>query len=84
MAYDPSGRVVPNAGVSGWQIESQTETVELDARQRAIQGYSVAFLTGQGHRGSVFVPKAQYTPLNVRAAVAAAANTLDEVGKLSG
>lgn len=84
MVYDPSGRVVPNAGVSGWSIESQTETLELDARQRAVQGYSVAFVTGKGHRGSVFIPKNQYTPINVRATVAAAANTLDEVAGLTG
>lgn len=84
MAFDERGYIVPDAGVTGWAIEGQQETSELDARGRAISGYRVEFVTGKGQRGSVFVPKVQYNPTNVRAAVAAAAGQLDEVAGLSG
>lgn len=84
MAFDERGRIVPDAGVTGWNVEGQQETTELDARGRAVTGYRIEFRTGKGQRGSVFLPKSQYNPTNVRAAIAAQAGQLDEVAGLSG
>ena len=65
-------------------MDSQQETQELDARGNVIRGFRVLFTTGKGQKGSVFVPLAQYNPVNVRAAVASHANQLDAVAGLSG
>jgi hypothetical protein len=48
------------------------------------EGFRVMFTTGKGQQGSVFVPKARYTPDNVRAEIAAAAHQLDQVADLTG
>ena len=84
MALDRQGRIVPDAPVTGWQVQDQVPTTELDARSVAVRGYRVHFLTGKGQQGSVFVPENRYTTLNVRAQVAAAAAQLDEIAGLSG
>lgn len=84
MAFNERGQIVPNAGVTGWRVESQQETTELDARGNAVRGYRVYFVTGKAQHGSVFVALAMYNPANVRAAVAAHAGQLDEAASLSG
>jgi len=75
---------VPNAPVSGWSVESQQETVAQDEHGRAVEGVRIAFITGKGQRGSVFVPRTRYNVENVRAALAGAAHQLDTVLDLKG
>lgn len=84
MALDASGRIVPDAPATGWVIISQQETLQPGPGGRVTEGIVVRFTTASGQEGSVFVPRSQYTPINVRAAVAAHAATLDQVAKLSG
>lgn len=84
MAFNERGQLVPNAGVTGWKVESQQETTELDPRGQPIRGYRVYFTTGKGQHGSVFVALSMYNPQNVRAAVASHAGQLDETASLSG
>lgn len=79
MATGPSGQIVPNMAAPGTQITGQIETVEIGADGQASKGYKVMFVTAKGVSGSVFVPRAQYTPDNVRAAVIAHATQLDTV-----
>jgi hypothetical protein len=69
----------PNAPVTGWTVESQMETTGLDPAGRAVEGLKVYFITGQGTRASVFVPKDKYNPENVRAAIAQLAGAMAEV-----
>jgi hypothetical protein len=74
----------PNAPITGWKVEAQHETVDTDASGRPVPGVKVSFVTGLGVHGSVFVPKSQYSPDNVKAAIAAAAGQIDAVHKLTG
>ena len=73
-----------NAPQSGWSIEYQQETVELGPDGRAVAGVKIGYVTGLGVHASVFVPKAKYTPENVKAAIADAAYRVDQVHKLTG
>lgn len=69
---------------NAYKIEYQQETVGIGADGKAAEGVKVGFVTGLGNHGSVFVPKALYSAVNVAAAVLEAANTMDEVHKLTG
>lgn len=73
-----------NAPVSGWTVTSQQETFEQSPAGQIVRGRRVYFQLASGPTGSVFVPDAQYTPDNVRAAVAQAAAVLAQVQGLSG
>ena len=84
MALDRLGRVIPDAPTTGWRVEAQDPSTEIDASGRVQRGVRVSFVTGTGQRGSVFVADAQYNPTNVRAVVAAAASAMDEVAGLTG
>lgn len=84
MAPIPPTPLTPNAPVTGWSIVSQTEQIGLGPDGRAASGMLVSFQTGRGVRSSVFVPHDQYTPVNVRAAIAAKAAQLDEVQAMTG
>ena len=84
MALDAQGRVIPDAPQTGWRIESQQETTELDASGRVVNGVRVMFVTAKGNHGSVFVSRAMYSIPNVQAAVANAAGTMDGVANLRG
>lgn len=66
-----------------WRVTGQTETMALDGTGRYVAGVSVAFTTGNGHSGTVFVPRASFTVDNVRQAVQAAADLADNVGNLT-
>jgi len=84
MALDSSGRVVPDAPSSGFRIDSQQETTEVDQRGRAMDGIRVFFTTARGNQGSVFLARSLYTVTNARAAVAAQAAVMDQVHQLTG
>lgn len=68
---------------AAWIVESQTPATRALATGQVAEGYDIAFLTGQGHAGMVFVPNPKYTVDNVRAAIQAQADLLDAVGALS-
>lgn len=70
-------------GNSGWAVTSQQETTDVNDAQQFVPGYRVYFRTNAGHAGSVFVPRTQYSPANVRTIIAAHADELDQVGALS-
>lgn len=67
-----------------WTVESQTPVTRAGRTGQIDEGYDVAFLTGEGHAGVVFLPNSQYTVDRVRAAVQAQADLLDAVGALTG
>lgn len=75
--------LTPNMPQNTWTVTSQQQTMQLDTNGRPTQGYAVYFTTGLGVNGSVFIPLAQYNPVNVRAAIAAHAHQLDLVQQLS-
>lgn len=79
MAIGQYGNVVPDAPQTGWEILDQQETVDEGPSGSIVRGMRVYFRTGKQLRGSVFIPINQYTPTNVRAAVAALAAQLDQV-----
>lgn len=66
-----------------WIVDSQLQRTTVNPSGQVEEGYTVNFHTGNGHYGSVFVPNNRYNADNVRAAVQAQANLLDEVGNLA-
>lgn len=72
------------ANPSSWKIESQQPTVGKDARGVYGPGVEIAFTTGEGWHGTIFIPKDQFSVANVKAAVAIAAANHDAIGKLTG
>jgi len=69
---------------ASWTITGQApDQFEFDGAGNPVSGYRVSFLTGNGNKGSVFVPEVHYEAATVRRLVAAQANRMDEVGSLS-
>lgn len=68
---------------AAWTVDSQVERTRATPANTVEEGYDVAFHTGQGHYGTVFVPRSRYTVENVAAAVQEAADKLDTIGSLS-
>lgn len=73
-----------NAPVTGWTVGSQTETYEPGPNGQITRGVRVYFTLPSGVGGSVFIPEAQYNPVNVRAAIAAKASMIADVSNLTG
>lgn len=48
-----------------------------------VLGHVISFITGNGHRGSIFVPDDRYDPVVVKPMLQAKANLVDEVNALS-
>lgn len=67
-----------------WHITGQSPRTNVTATGGLEDGYTVLFVTGNGHPGSVFLPMARYTTDNVRQAVQQRADLLDAVGNLTG
>lgn len=69
---------------SGWKITDQvTDQVQNTRAGATVTGVQVYFITGDGNEGSVFVMDQHYNAANVRKAVQAKANLIDEVGALA-
>jgi hypothetical protein len=66
-----------------WEVTSMTPRDRINDNGTVIDGYDVAFITGNGHAGTVFVPKVTYRPDTVAAAVDELAQRLDAVGMLT-
>lgn len=84
MSQNPPGQSAPNAPKTGWAVEYQQETVDLGPDGKAVAGVRVGFVMANGVHSSIFLPKTQYSPDNVRAAIAAFAAQIDTVHKLTG
>jgi hypothetical protein len=67
---------------AAWQVDSQVERTRATPANTVEEGYDIAFHTGQGHSGTVFVPRSRYTVENVAQLVQEQADRLDAVGSL--
>lgn len=67
-----------------WRVTSQAETSEPNGQGQFVKGITVAFTTGHGVQGTVFVPEAQYNTDTVRQLIAQKVAALDAVGGLTG
>lgn len=68
---------------AAWTVDSQVERTRATPANTVEEGYDVAFHTGNGHYGTVFVPRSRYTVVNVATAVQEAADKLEAIGSLS-
>lgn len=66
-----------------WRIDSQSPRTRATTTGGVEDGYDIAFVTGEGHPGTVFVPLNRYTPARVQALVQEAANNADAIGSLT-
>lgn len=67
-----------------WRVTASQEQQAPGAAGTYTKGRQIFFQLDSGPSGSVFVPNDQLSPDNVRAAIAAAASTLQAVHDLSG
>lgn len=72
-----------NAPQVSWKVVSQQETVQASPQGGVTRGVTVTFTLANGTSGTVFVPDAMFNPNNVRAAIAAKAGLMAEVGNLT-
>lgn len=83
MSQRPGGALPPpNMPKVTYSITGQVEVPGPGPDGRLTDGYRVSFRTQGGTNATVFVPRAQYTPANVAAAIAAHAYQLDQVNQL--
>jgi hypothetical protein len=69
---------------TGWRITDQvTDQVQNTRAGATVTGVMVYFITGEGNEGSVFIVNQHYNAKNVRRAVQAQADLLDEIGGLA-
>lgn len=69
--------------IGGWRVTTQVQQVQYaPGTTRAVQGWTVSFLTGYGTTGSVFIPTNEYSADNVKAQISAAVAQLDAVNAL--
>lgn len=66
-----------------WTVISQSETMGISPTGGAGSGVKVSFRLADGTVGSVFLPDAQYTAENVKAAIAARVAVLTSVKGLT-
>lgn len=69
---------------SSWQVTAQSETTGLTPSGTPAKGVNVTFKTADGTSGSVFIPDANYTADNVKAAIAERVAAFDAVKGLTG
>lgn len=66
-----------------WTVTGQLDNQYGDVGSGTpVLGHVISFITGDGDRGSVFIPADKYSVANVRAAIAAKATLIDQVSKL--
>lgn len=67
-----------------WHVTGQVaDQYEVDGAGNPVTGYRVSFLTGNGNRGSVFVPNDQYKEATIRTLIQGQANTMDAIGAMT-
>jgi hypothetical protein len=62
----------------------QPDVYDFTSPGDPVLGTQVYFTTGGGNSGSVFIPQSKYNGTHVRAAVAAAAKNMDDIGGIHG
>ena len=68
-----------------WTVTGQlADQTDVTTSGQVVTGHIVYFITGEGNRGSVFIPNDHFRPDAVKTLVAAQAKLVDEVGNLSG
>jgi benzoyl-CoA reductase/2-hydroxyglutaryl-CoA dehydratase subunit BcrC/BadD/HgdB len=73
-----------NPPPAAWAVDSQTETIGLDASGRPVEGIKVMFHTDKIPAASVFVPRAGYSAATVEAAIKGYLVHLQAVANLGG
>lgn len=67
-----------------WQVTGDTpDQYDFTAAGNPVLGHQITFLTGEGNRGSVFIPQDHYNAGYVRAQVHAEASRADEINALT-
>jgi hypothetical protein len=65
-----------------WRVTGQLDNqYSNDGSGTPVLGHVVSFLTGNGDRGSVFLPEDRFNETNVRTAITAKAAIIDAVAK---
>ena len=83
MTQRPGAAVPPpNMPQVKYTVTGQTEVPGPGPDGRLTDGYRISFTTASGTNATVFIPRAQYTPANVAAAIAAHAHQLEQVNAL--
>lgn len=68
-----------------WTVTGDTpDQFEYAGGRDPVPGHYITFSTGEGNRGSVFVPDDHYNTASVRKIVAAKARVVDEIAILTG
>lgn len=68
-----------------WTVTGDVpDSYDIDGAGNPVLGHRVSFITGNGHRGSVFVAEDHYNPGAVRTLINGKARTVDEVASLNG
>jgi hypothetical protein len=66
-----------------WRVTGQLDNqYSNDGSGTPVLGHIVSFLTGNGDRGSVFLPEDRFNDVNVRNAINAKAKVIDAVAGL--
>lgn len=66
-----------------WTVTGQLDQQYGDVGSGTpVLGHVISFITGDGDRGSVFIPADKYNAANVRAAIVAKATVIDQVAHL--
>jgi hypothetical protein len=66
-----------------WTVTGQRETTILAPGGGTQDAVNVSYETGKGNKGTVTIPKSQYTPTHVHKKVTEAATNADAVSALS-
>lgn len=67
-----------------WHVTGDTpDQYNFDNAGSPVLGHQITFITGEGNRGSVFVPNDHYNPAAVKALVNGQATTADAVASLT-
>ena len=75
-------QALPAAG--GWAVESQTESLQLNAQGAPVDVVIIGYVTGSGVHGTVTMTREQYRNIDlVRQVVSDAAAHTDAVANLS-
>lgn len=68
-----------------WQVTGDTpDQYDFNSAGNPVIGHQITFLTGDGNRGSVFVPQDHYNARYVRTVVHAEAAKVDEINAMTG
>lgn len=69
---------------TSWKVTGDLpDQYDFDGGGSPVLGHKVSFITGQGNRGSVFVPNDHYNPDAIRVLIHAQAVTADSVASLT-